>query len=137
MTTPTFPAQYGFGAPDTAFGLSAGMLAVDFYDYRSNVTATDSSAIALHVVPAPGHVYACDVSVVGYAGTVSAAHYVLSWTVNTAVQTATITITSVAANATSEVILTPDTGSTVTAQLTTLTGGLAAVNVACISRRVL
>jgi hypothetical protein len=124
MTQNAMAQRYGYGMPDSVTGETVGMATTDFYDFRTDVTATDSAAIPMFILPAGARqIYAADASIHGWSGTtVSSAKYVVSWFTNAVAQSATVSITSVTTNNGTEFPIIADPGSTVTVQLTTLAG---------------
>lgn len=138
MTT-NIHTGYGYGNPDSASGHTIGLDTTDFYDVRGTVSSADGSAIQEYVATSGGQVIDCIYGIAGVAGagsgTVSAGKYVVSWTEGGAAMGSSVSISAVGANASSSVAIFPDNGSTITVQLSALTGG-GAVNVRAVFSRV-
>jgi hypothetical protein len=115
----------------TASG-TLGIAAVFGADFRLAVASVDGSAITVYTTTGSGQVYRLMARVFGSAGTVSAASYVIVWTEAGATVTKTLSISAVDTDADLSILIQPDTGTAITAQLTVLTGtGSPKVNVAC------
>jgi hypothetical protein len=121
-----------YGAVNTA---ANGVSAMRGIDDRADVAATDGSAITVYAIPAgvtDGSKYRITATVVGSSGTVTAASYVIKYTVDTAVVTHTLSISAVDTDAEYCAIVAPDASSNITAQLTTLTGTTPKVDLCCL-----
>ncbi|MGI0131334.1 MAG: hypothetical protein ACREEC_14480, partial [Thermoplasmata archaeon] len=100
-------------------------------DNRLLVTVTDGAALTIYTTTGATQLYRLMARVFGASGTVSAASYVVTWTEGGAKITKTLSISAVDTDADLSILIQPDTGTAITAQLTVLTGTAPKVDVAC------
>lgn len=105
-------------------------------DKRTDVTATDTSAVTIYTAPAAGTLYELTARVAGYSGTITSAIYTVKWTENGQTMTETCSISTLDSSNTIIEAIQPDSGTAITGQLTTLSGTTPAVNVSCYIKRI-
>jgi hypothetical protein len=119
----------------TAVGatVALGLPVMRGIDDRQDVAATDGAPITVYAVPATAATkFRITATVVGSSGTVTSAIYTIIYTVDGVTVTHTVTISAVDTDATYSGIVTCDASTNVTAQLTTLTGAGATVDLTCL-----
>ena len=100
-------------------------------DNRHGLTAADASPITLYTTTAAGQLYKLTARLLATAGTSPSATYVVNWTEGGAVITKTLTISAIDSDADlSTILIQPDNGTAITAQLTAISGTGTTVNVA-------
>ena len=109
----------GYGVP-AIFGL----------DGRTGLTAADASALTLYTTTAAGQVYRLMGRILATAGTSPSATYTIKWTEGGATITKTLTISALDSDSDLSVLIQPDNGTAITAQLTAISGTGTTVNVA-------
>lgn len=128
----TLPAVTSYGGiPIAASGLSP----IRGADDRQSISATDGSALTVYAVPAtrptPGK-YQITVTIVGRSGTITSAVYTYKYTVGGNTITKTVSISAVDTDAENTLIVQPDANTSITGQITTLTGTTPVIDVTCI-----
>ena len=101
-------------------------------DKRLGVTAADASAKTLYTTTAANQLYLVVARLFGVSGTNLSATYLVKWTENGSVQTATLTVSGAPSLYVSTSLIQPDSGTAITVQLTALSGTSPVVNVAAI-----
>ena len=101
-------------------------------DVRTGLTAADASATTLYTTTAAGQVYEVTARILGTGGTITSGVYTIGWTEGGAARTASVSVTATGTLASAVFLLQPDSGTAITAQLTTLSGTSPVVNVAAI-----
>ena len=101
-------------------------------DKRLGVTAADASAKTLYTTTAANQLYLVVARLFGVSGTNLSATYLVKWTENGSVQTATLTLSGAPSLYVSTSLIQPDSGTAITVQLTALSGTSPVVNVAAI-----
>ena len=101
-------------------------------DKRLGVTAADASAKTLYTTTAANQLYLVVARLFGVSGTNLSATYLVKWTENGSVQTATLTVSGAPSLYVSTSLIQPDSGTAITVQLTALSGTSPVVNVAAV-----
>ena len=99
-------------------------------DVRTGLTAADASALTLYTTTAAGQAYRLMGRILATAGTSPSATYTIKWTEGGATITKTLTISALDADSDLSVLIQPDNGTNITAQLTAISGTGTTVNVA-------
>lgn len=99
-------------------------------DNRTALTAADGSAKTLYTTTASGQLYRLSGRILATAGTSPSATYTLKWTERGTVQTETLTLSALNTIEAVSVLIQPDSGTAITAQLTAISGTITTVNVA-------
>ena len=107
-----------------------GLAPIYGLDNRRGVTAADSSAKTLYTTTASGQLYRLSGRILATAGTSPSATYTLKWTEGGTVQTETLTLSALNTIEAVSVLIQPDSGTAITAQLTAISGTSTTVNVA-------
>ena len=112
--------------------LVAGMGVPPIYgdDARTGLTAVDSAAKTLYTTTAAGQTYRLMGRILATAGTTPSATYTIKWTEGGATITKTLTISALDSDSDLSILIQPDNGTTITAQLTAISGTGTTVNVA-------
>ncbi|MEM3844443.1 MAG: hypothetical protein QXU98_01855 [Candidatus Parvarchaeota archaeon] len=95
-----------------------GAPAVRGMDNRRGVTTVDSSPITLYTVPAAGKLYKLNTRIMSKSGT--SATYTLTWTEGGVVISKALTISAVDSDVDLSILIQPDSGTAITAQITTI-----------------
>lgn len=99
-------------------------------DNRTGLTATDSAAKTLYTSTAASQLYRVSASIFGNSGTITSADYTIGWTRNSTARTTTVSISAAGDIDATVILIQPDSGTAITAQLTTLSGTSPVVDVA-------
>ena len=99
-------------------------------DARTGLTAVDASAKTLYTTNAAGQLYRLMGRILATAGTSPSATYTIKWTEGGATITKTLTISALDADSDLSILIQPDNGTAITAQLTAISGTGTTVNVA-------
>ena len=99
-------------------------------DVRTGLTAADASATTLYTTTAAGQLYRLMGRILATAGTSPSATYTIKWTEGGATITKTLTISALDADSDLSILIQPDNGTAITAQLTAISGTGTTVNVA-------
>ena len=99
-------------------------------DVRTGLTAADASATTLYTTTAAGQVYRLMGRILATAGTSPSATYTIKWTEGGATITKTLTISALDSDSDLSILIQPDNGTAITAQLTAISGTGTTVNVA-------
>ena len=99
-------------------------------DVRTGLTAADSAATTLYTTTAAGQVYRLMGRILATAGTSPSATYTIKWTEGGATITKTLTISAIDSDSDLSILIQPDNGTAITAQLTAISGTGTTVNVA-------
>ena len=99
-------------------------------DARTGLTAADASAKTLYTTTAAGQVYRLMGRILATAGTSPSATYTIKWTEGGATITKTLTISALDSDSDLSILIQPDNGTAITAQLTAISGTGTTVNVA-------
>ena len=125
----SFPKIFGIGT----VGLGLAPLYGD--DVRTGLTAADSAAKTLYTTTAAGQVYEVAARILGTGGTITSGVYTIGWTEGGVARTATVSVTAAGTLASAVFLLQPDSGTAITAQLTTLSGTSPVANVAAVVKQ--
>ena len=111
---------------------TAGMGIPPLYgdDARTGLTAVDSAAKTLYTTTAAGQLYRLMGRILATAGTSPSATYTIKWTEGGATITKTLTISALDSDSDLSILIQPDNGTDITAQLTAISGTGTTVNVA-------
>ena len=101
-------------------------------DKRLGVNAVDASPITLYTTTAANQLYLVVARLFGVSGTNLSATYLVKWTENGSVQTATLTVSGAPSLYVSTSLIQPDSGTAITVQLSALSGTSPVVNVAAV-----
>ena len=128
-------AGYSFGAigPTLWAGMTTagrGVAPILGLDNRTGLTAADASAKTLVTTTSAGQVYRLMGRILATAGTSPSATYTIKWTEGGATITKTLTISALDSDSDLSVLIQPDSGTAITAQLTAISGTGTTVNVA-------
>ena len=123
------PVIYAMGGIITASG-SFGVAPIVGLDNRTGLTAADSAALTLYTTTASGQLYRLSGRILATAGTTPSATYTLKWTEGGTAQTETLTLSALNSIEAVSVLIQPDSGTAITAQLTAISGTSTTVNVA-------
>ena len=104
-------------------------------DVRTGLTAADASAKTLYTTTAAGQVYEVAARIFGTGGTITSGVYTIGWTEGGVARTATVSVTAAGTLASAVFLLQPDSGTAITAQLTTLSGTSPVANVAAVVKQ--
>ena len=104
-------------------------------DVRTGLTAADASATTLYTTTAAGQVYEVAARIFGTGGTITSGVYTIGWTEGGVARTATVSVTAAGTLASAVFLLQPDSGTAITAQLTTLSGTSPVANVAAVVKQ--
>jgi hypothetical protein len=107
VTTYDGIATKGWGHP-TVYGL----------DNRTGLVAADGAAITLYTTIASNNIFRVSADIFATAAVTGTATYTIAWTENGTGQTMSVTATAVNTLGTASNLIRPDTGTTITAQLT-------------------
>ena len=99
-------------------------------DVRTGLTAVDSAAKTLYTTTAAGQLYRLMGRILATAGTSPSATYTIKWTEGGATITKTLTISAIDSDSDLSILIQPDNGTAITAQLTAISGTGTTVNVA-------
>ena len=99
-------------------------------DVRTGLTAADASAKTLYTTTAAGQLYRLMGRILATAGTSPSATYTIKWTEGGATITKTLTISALDSDSDLSILIQPDNGTAITAQLTAISGTGTTVNVA-------
>ena len=99
-------------------------------DNRTGLTAADSAAKTLYTTTAAGQLYRLMGRILATAGTSPSATYTIKWTEGGATITKTLTISALDSDSDLSILIQPDNGTAITAQLTAISGTGTTVNVA-------
>ena len=99
-------------------------------DNRTGVTTADASAKTLYTTTGSGQLYRLMGRILATAGTSPSATYKLIWTEGGTTQTKTLTISALDTDSDLSILIQPDNGTAITAQLTAISGTGTTVNVA-------
>ena len=99
-------------------------------DVRTGLTAADSAAKTLYTTTAAGQLYRLMGRILATAGTSPSATYTIKWTEGGATITKTLTISALDSDSDLSILIQPDNGTAITAQLTAISGTGTTVNVA-------
>ena len=99
-------------------------------DARTGLTAADASAKTLYTTTAAGQLYRLMGRILATAGTSPSATYTIKWTEGGATITKTLTISALDSDSDLSILIQPDNGTAITAQLTAISGTGTTVNVA-------
>ena len=99
-------------------------------DVRTGLTAADASATTLYTTTAAGQLYRLMGRILATAGTSPSATYTIKWTEGGATITKTLTISALDSDSDLSILIQPDNGTAITAQLTAISGTGTTVNVA-------
>ena len=97
---------------------------------RNGLTAVDASPITLYTATASGQLYRLMGRILATAGTSPSATYTIKWTEGGATITKTLTISALDSDSDLSILIQPDNGTAITAQLTAISGTGTTVNVA-------
>ena len=111
---------------------TAGLGVAPLYgdDARTGLTAVDSAAKTLYTTTAAGQLYRLMGRILATAGTSPSATYTIKWTEGGATITKTLTISAIDSDSDLSILIQPDNGTAITAQLTAISGTGTTVNVA-------
>ena len=104
------------------FGITTkgkGIGAIYGIDNRTGITTADASPITLYTTTASGQMYKVNARILATAG--SAATYVISWTENSVARTSTLTVSATGTQYSNSLLIQPDSGKAITAQITSIT----------------
>ena len=104
-------------------------------DVRTGLTAADSAATTLYTTTAAGQVYEVTARILGTGGTITSGVYTIGWTEGGVARTASVSVTATGTLASAVFLLQPDSGTAITAQLTTLSGTSPVANVAAVLKQ--
>ena len=107
-----------------------GVPAIFGVNKRTGLTAADASAITLRTTTAANQLYRLMGRILATAGTSPSATYTIKWTEGGATITKTLTISALDSDSDLSVLIQPDNGTVITAQLTAISGTGTTVNVA-------
>ena len=107
-----------------------GLSPIYGYDARTGLTAVDSAAKTLYTTTAAGQLYRLMGRILATAGTSPSATYTIKWTEGGATITKTLTISAIDSDSDLSILIQPDNGTAITAQLTAISGTGTTVNVA-------
>ena len=99
-------------------------------DARTGLTAADSAAKTLYTTTGAGQLYRLMGRILATAGTSPSATYAIKWTEGGATITKTLTISALDSDSDLSILIQPDNGTAITAQLTAISGTGTTVNVA-------
>ena len=99
-------------------------------DVRTGLTAADASATTLYTTTGAGQLYRLMGRILATAGTSPSATYTIKWTEGGATITKTLTISALDSDSDLSILIQPDNGTAITAQLTAISGTGTTVNVA-------
>ena len=99
-------------------------------DKRTGLTAADASATTLYTTTAADQLYRLMGRILATAGTSPSATYTIKWTEGGATITKTLTISALDSDSDLSILIQPDNGTAITAQLTAISGTGTTVNVA-------
>ena len=99
-------------------------------DTRTGLTAADTSALTLYTTTASGELFRLMGRILATAGTSPSATYTIKWTEGGATITKTLTISALDTDSDLSILIQPDNGTAITAQLTAISGTGTTVNVA-------
>ena len=99
-------------------------------DNRKGITSVDASAITLYTTTGSGQVYKLKARLNITAGTSPSASYTLKWTENGTVISQVLSASAVNTPANADILIQPDSGTAITAQITAISGTGTTVNVA-------
>jgi len=99
-------------------------------DNRKGITSADASAITLYTTNGSGQVYKLKARLNITAGTSPSASYTLKWTENGTVISQVLSASAVNTPANADILIQPDSGTAITAQITAISGTGTTVNVA-------
>ncbi len=123
----------GNPAIPTVFGnincVANGLFPARGIDSRTSLTAVDGAALTVYAVPATTGKFRISATIVGRSGTVTSGIYTYIYTVGGVAITKTVSITAVDTDAENSLMPQPDASTSITAQLTTLTGTTPSVDV--------
>ena len=123
-----------FETPFKRFGgintVGLGLSPIYSLDNRTGLTAVDSAAKTLYTTTAAGQLYRLMGRILATAGTSPSATYTIKWTEGGAAITKTLTISALDSDSDLSVLIQPDSGTAITAQLTAISGTGTTVNVA-------
>ena len=121
----------------TAFGIynniqteGLGLPPIYGQDSRTGLTAADASATTLFTTTAADQLYRLMGRILATAGTSPSATYTIKWTEGGATITKTLTISAIDSDSDLSILIQPDNGTAITAQLTAISGTGTTVNVA-------
>ena len=111
---------------------TAGLGVAPIYglDNRTGLAAADASAKTLYTTTAAGQLYRLVGRILATAGTSPSATYTIKWTEGGATITKTLTISALDSDSDLSILIQPDNGTAITAQLTAISGTGTTVNVA-------
>nr|CRY95883.1 hypothetical protein [uncultured prokaryote] len=101
-------------------------------DERADLSAVDVSPLTVYTTPDAAGNYRISATILGRSGTVSSAVYTVTFVVDGVTITKTVTISAVSTESDLTTIVHLDGATAITAQLTTITGASAAVDVTCL-----
>ncbi len=87
-------------------------------DTRTGLTSADGSPVTIYTTTGAGQVYRVQADLYSTAAVTGTATYTVAWTENSTPQSITVTATSVNVNGTATALIRPDSGTTITGQLT-------------------
>ena len=122
------PAGIGLYKSINTVGFGVPAIAGD--DVRTGLTAADASAKTLYTTTAAGQLYRLMGRVLATAGTSPSATYTIKWTEGGATITKSLTISALDSDSDLSILIQPDNGTAITAQLTAISGTGTTVNVA-------
>ena len=121
------PVMYAYGGVTTS---GTGIPPIYGVDNRRGLTAADSAAKTLYTTTAAGQAYRLMGRILATAGTSPSATYTIKWTEGGATITKTLTISALDSDSDLSILIQPDNGTAITAQLTAISGTGTTVNVA-------
>ena len=110
--------------------LGLGVAPIYGENARTGLTAADASATTLYTTTAAGQLYRLMGRILATAGTSPSATYTIKWTEGGATITKTLTISALDSDSDLSILIQPDNGTAITAQLTAISGTGTTVNVA-------
>ena len=132
---PIVRATVSTTSPAGALTVGTGFPIIFGLDNRTGLTAADASATTLYTTTAAGQVYEVAARIFGTGGTITSGVYTIGWTEGGTARTATVSITATGTLSSSLFLLQPDSGTAITAQLTTLSGTSPVANVAAVVKQ--
>ena len=124
-----------FGVYNSIQTVGLGIVPIYGLDNRTGLTAVDSAAKTLYTTTAAGQVYEVTARILGTGGTITSGVYTIGWTEGGVARTASVSVTATGTLASAVFLLQPDSGTAITAQLTTLSGTSPVANVAAVLKQ--
>ena len=120
----------GFGMYNGISTFGLGISPIYSGDNRTGLTTADSAAKTLYTTTAAGQLYRLMGRILATAGTSPSATYTIKWTEGGATITKTLSISALDSDSDLSILIQPDNGTAITAQLTAISGTGTTVNVA-------